>query len=101
MRCIRKEYQMAAVASLVYRVIEAFFIVVWGVTIIEIIPLITKDNIAELEMFNGIENTIKTITAILGLIYFGIKIIQGIQNIKKSKVEREIMKEDLRQKKKL
>lgn len=54
----------------VYQAINAVFVLVWGFTIIEVMPLVTIANIKNLEMFNGIDNIVKTIMAVAGLVYF-------------------------------
>jgi len=63
---------------------------------VEIIPMITWDNIQSFEFVHGIDNIIKTTTALLGLIYFSIEIPN---KIRRARLERKILEEDLRKKK--
>lgn len=79
-----------------YSVLKYFFTVVWGLTIIDILPLMSWDSVKHLEMFMNLDNAIKTITALLGLIYFAIEIPS---KLKKAKLERDILREDLIKKK--
>lgn len=85
-----------ATMKFLYSVLKYFFTVVWGLTIVDILPLMSWESVKHLEMFMDFDNAIKTITALLGLIYFAIEIPS---KLKKAKLERDILKEDLIKKK--
>ena len=81
--------------KLIFKFIEGIAFCFWGLTIIDIIPLITSENIKDLEMFNGVDNWIKTTAALIGLLYYSINISH---RLKRHKIEREHLLEDLRTK---
>ena len=56
----------------IYTLLDIFFGAVWGFTIIDIIPLVAINggNI----IFSNLDNGIKVVSALFGLIYFAIRI---------------------------
>lgn len=76
---------------------------VWGVTVIDIVPLLSQDGFNALEMFESANTTITFLTALFGLIFFLSKglvflFVELPHKRKKQELERDIMAEDLIQK---
>lgn len=73
--------------KLFYRIFDIFFVSIWGLTIVDLIKITTKS-----ETLLNIDNTIKTIMAIVGALYF---LIQIPHKIKMQKLERELKEEQI------
>lgn len=76
---------------------------VWGVTVIDIAPLLSQDGFNALKMFESANTTITFLTALFGLIFFLSKglvflFVELPHKRKKQELERDIMEEDLIQK---
>ena len=76
---------------------------VWGVTVIDIVPLLSQDGFNTLKMFESANTTITFLTALFGLIFFLSKglvflFVELPHKRKKQELERDIMAEDLIQK---
>ena len=103
MNIIYLERGRVATLNVIWGVLKWFFYAIWGMVMVDITPMITKESIQALEMFDSFENTAKTFTAIAGLVYF-IKnlydyfFIELPHKKKKYNLETKIMEEDLESK---
>lgn len=83
---------MTKIKSLL-NIAEYYFLTIWGVTLLDIIPLVNLD------LFGNIDNTIKTAMALFGAIYFAFslpfKIKDLIHKSKIQKIEAEMKLEEL------
>lgn len=73
--------------KLIFKIFDIFFVSIWGLTIMDLIKITTKS-----EALLNIDTTIKTIMAIVGLIYF---LIQIPHKIKMQKLDREFKEKEI------
>jgi len=66
--------------------LDTFFLSVWGITLMDLLPLI------DLDLFSSLDNTIKTLMALAGFVYFVITIPH---KLKMNKINRKIKQEEL------
>lgn len=66
--------------------LDTFFLSVWGLTLMDLLPLI------DLDLFSSLDNTIKTLMALAGFVYFVITIPH---KLKMNKINRKIRQEEL------
>ena len=64
MNIIYIERSRVATLNIIWGVLKWFFYAIWGMVMVDITPMITKESIQALEMFDSFENTAKTFTAI-------------------------------------
>lgn len=69
-----------------YNLLDTVFLGVWGLTIMDLLPLFQVD------LFSTLDNTIKTLMALAGFIYFLITIPH---KLKMQRLERKIKEEEL------
>lgn len=77
---------------------------IWGITVIDVIPLISEKEFTTLEIFDSINNTVTFLTAFFGFVFFLAKglvfiFVELPHKRKKQELERDIMIEDLIKKK--
>ena len=87
----------------IWGVVKWIVYAILGMVVIDVIPFLNAQGIETLEMFNGVENTIKTFTALGGLVYFAKNLyayvfIELPYKKKKYHLETRIMEEDLESK---
>jgi hypothetical protein len=92
-----------ATINMIFSVIKWIFYAIWGMIVIDIIPMIVRKGAESLELFNNFENAIKIITAVIGFVYFAKNIYDYIfielpYKKKKYNLETRIMQEDLESK---
>ncbi len=86
---IKNEYlknEKMATIRLLWNILDIFFLSIWGLTIIDILKL------ADGNSYAGLDDWIKTLMALVGLIYFLITIPH---KIKMQKLERKYKKEEI------
>lgn len=76
--------------KIIYKVLDTFFLSIWGLTLIDLIPFIASNNIAN--SFTSIDTIIKTLMALIGFIYF---IVTIPHKLKMQKLDRKIKQEEL------
>jgi len=76
---------------------------VWGLTLIDIWPMISRQSVETLEMFTGLDNIIKSLTAFAGLLFFVVKgytfwFVEKKRKKERHRMEMDIMQEQLKEK---
>lgn len=76
-----------------YNIVDTFFFSMWGLTLIDLVA------VANHNLFSDIDSKIKTVMAIVGAVYFLIKIYHNYfswrEERKQQKIDTEIKKEEL------
>lgn len=69
-----------------YNLLDTVFLGIWGLTIMDLLPLFQVD------LFSTLDNTIKSLMALVGFIYF---IVTIPHKLKMQRLERKIKEEEL------
>lgn len=70
----------------IYNLLDTIFLGIWGLTIMDLLPLFQVD------LFSTLDNTIKSLMALVGFIYFLVTIPH---KLKMQRLERKIKEEEL------
>jgi hypothetical protein len=94
---------MGGLKELIIFIVKWFAFAIWGVTVIDVVPWISSEGFTALEIFDNLNNTVTFLTAFFGLVFFLAKAIVFLfvelpHKKKRQKLERDIMSEDLIQK---
>lgn len=76
--------------KIIYRILDTFFLSIWGLTLIDLVPLTAVDNVVV--SYTSIDTIIKTLMALVGFIYFVVTIPH---KLKMQKLDRKIKQEEL------